>query len=88
MGKETLPLPPPLKASGAWGLVCEVEQRTNIGSEGTSGTTSSLYKEPKAQKEPKEHKNPAPEAEGEQAKKPRRRPNHRRHKPKPRGDGQ
>ena len=45
-------------------------------------------KEPKAQKETKEPKNPAPEAEGEQAKKPRRRPNHRRHKPKTSGDGQ
>ena len=43
-------------------------------------------KEPKQPKEPKEQKEAkpsAPEAEGEQqAKKPRRRPNHRRHKPK------
>ena len=51
-------------------------------------------KEPKAQKEvkevkePKEPKTPAPEAEGEQAKKPRRRPHHRRHKPKPTDDAQ
>ena len=49
-------------------------------------------KEPKPQKEvkePKEPKEPKPEAaEGEQAKKPRRRPNHRRHKPKAAGENQ
>ena len=45
-------------------------------------------KEPKPQKEPQEPK-AAPEAEdGQSAKKPRRRPNHRRHKPKPSGDSQ
>ena len=45
-------------------------------------------REPK--KEPKEPKESAPaaEGEGEQAKKPRRRPNHRRHKPKPSGGSQ
>jgi hypothetical protein len=47
-------------------------------------------KEPKPQKEAKEPKEPKPVAEekpeGEQAKKPRRRPNHRRHKPKATGD--
>ena len=46
-------------------------------------------KESKPQKEAKEPKPAAPEAgEGEQVKKPRRRPNHRRHKPKPAGDNQ
>ena len=47
-------------------------------------------KEPKPPREHKEHKD-APEAKepaGDQAKKPHRRPNHRRHrKPKPQGDG-
>ena len=49
------------------------------------------HKEAKPQKEQKEQKDPkpAPEAEGEQqAKKHRRRPNHRRHKPKTGGDTQ
>ena len=46
-------------------------------------------KEPKVQKEPKEAKPAAPEAEGEQKpKRPHRRPNYRRHKPKTGGDSQ
>jgi len=46
-------------------------------------------KEPKQPKEQKEPKAAAPEAEGEQqAKKHRRRPNHRRHKPKTGGENQ
>ncbi len=42
--------------------------------------------QPKAAKEPREA--PAPETEGEQARKPRRRPNHRRHKPKTNAENQ
>ncbi len=45
-------------------------------------------KEPKESKEPKAPKQNALEKEGEQPKKPRRRPNYRRHKPKSAGDGQ
>jgi len=48
-----------------------------------------VQKGTKESKEPKESKPAAPEAEGEQQpKKHRRRPNHRRHRPKPSGDSQ